>query len=599
MTKEELVDSVWQGKAISDDALFVCVYELRKALGDSARSPHFIETVHGRGYRWIPAVEPFPTEPLSTENRVPRQRFAREGSGDAESGAAPEPGIAPRETSRRLIPLLVAGALLLLGLTVTVAGWPWAFRTTQDPFKTLAVLPLEDFSPDPLPPDRAFADGMTEALIQALARSGSLRIISRTSSRRFSDRTELSAPEIARQLGADLLLEGTVTRAGGRARVTLFLIDGAADRHLWTESYEEDLGDILRLQWRVAQAVATQIGRHTGRRPALASPIAQLRLSTTLRPEAVDAYLQGRYKLFQGAFAQGGGDALLSALAAFEQAVDLEPEFAEAHVGLAQSRIAMLWINLEDPTTNETAARQAATRAAALDPGLASAYSALGWILMVLDHDLDEAESNFQRALKLAPSQVETYYNYAQMLQARRRYDEAEAMARQARRVDPLSPIPLRLLATILYDRGRPQEALELVDQLDQLAPGAGSLLRAASLMTLGREEEAWEAHRQVLAALDVPQQFLTELDSAFELGGLMGMLSELKNHSQHNTLSDAVLLMRLGEPEAALRSLQEAAKRDDPQLLIVYSSPLFIPLHDDPRFRQILRQYDLLPKPL
>ncbi|MEM7356669.1 MAG: winged helix-turn-helix domain-containing protein [Acidobacteriota bacterium] len=616
VTKDELVDSVWQGRAVSDDALFVCIYELRKALGDRARSPRFIETVHGKGYRWLAEVEWLDEASLAPElhGREPEPGGSSPDKGEIRSDelstrssppmadpptadppmAAPRPRLWPMPKSGPTAPWVFLALILLVGSALAATRWQGS-KAQPSRYETLAVLPLADLTPGQQADDRAFADGMTEALVHALARTGPLQVVSRISTRRFVDRTELSAPEIARQLQADLLLEGSITRAGDAVRISIQLIDGTTDRHLWTDRYEVDLGELFDLQSRVARAVASEVGRQAGALARLPPRLAE-RWDGSLEPEAVEAYLQGRYELFQGTYGSGSQSDLERALEVFDRAVELEPGYAEAHVGLAETRLSRLWGNLGDEAENRREARRAAARAIDLDPGLAAAHTAQGRVRMIIEHDLDAAEQSFRRALELAPGDSEVYSAYAWMLQTRRRFDEAEAMARRSLRLDPLSPVSLRLLVNILYDRDQPAAALEYIDRIDRLSPGAGDMLRSASLMNLERFDEARPVWRRLLARRGVDSEVLDQLDAAYDKGGHSALLREFQQFSMADSLSHGVLLMRLGEPEAALRSLEVAAGRDDPQLLIVYASPIFVPLHQESRFRKILRQYDLLP---
>jgi len=333
VSKQEIVDAVWAGAAISDETLTSSIYQVRKALGDDARRPRFIETIPKRGYRLhVP-----PTE--TTE----------------------APMAAPRRITRRLA-VAIAAALVL----ASAAGWwTWRGRRPTD-IRSLAVLPLSSVSPNA--DERSLAEGLTSALITELANGTRLRVISHTSMIGYRD-TTLPAVAIAAELGVDALVEGTVARKGRRVRVDVRLIDARRDAALWSQSYERDLSDALRLEAEVAAAIGVRL--------RAAPEDALYRPSQTTRPEeAMEAYLRGRVLLDEGA-----PTGAIQAQAHFEKALALEPRFAEAWAGLADSHVAMLLRGPGEPRDQAARARAAADHALALDPELAEARAAHASVL--------------------------------------------------------------------------------------------------------------------------------------------------------------------------------------------------------------------------
>lgn len=577
-SKEELIHAVWDQRAVSDDALSVCVHELRKALGDCARSPTYIETIPGRGYRWLAPVEWL--DPRAEE-------LGRTGT---------RPAISSARTPTVLAAIVVLAVLVGIGLggVSGLFGSPWsrAHRPADDSIETVAVLPFAELSP--AAEDRIFADGMTEALINALARHGPLRVISRTSIGRFPPSTGLSAPHIAGLLGADVLVEGSVARDGDRARITVQLIDGRRDAGLWSRSYDAPLGDLFSLQGRVAEEVAREIRLHAGGRSLAGAPFVE-RPRRRLSTAAVDEYFLGRAALHDGTFGDGGRTALDAARDAFNRAIDLEPTFAEAHVGMAKTELALY--QASGGLAAEEAARrtrQAVARALEIDAALAMAHAVQGHFLLIFGRDLDAAERSLLLALSLDPSEIDAYLGYACLLQAQRRFDEAEALLDQARRVDPLSPRPVEMLASLAYSRGRADEALAHADRLDEILPGSARLLRASALHSLGRLDAAYQSYRRHLEAGGSDPELLRSLDVAFDQDGIEGFMRAALPLTP-DLMSRAVLSMRLGDREGALDRLSEAAARDDPRTLFAYASPVFVPLHDEPRFRAVLRHYGVL----
>jgi len=321
VTREELRSRVWADESFGDfdQAVNIAIAKLRSALGDSAESPRFIETLPKRGYRFIAEVsvvdldahpkrpESAPVDPLA---RVPENKVQEGGS-----GVVPQPRIWTR-------PIIVAIALVsLLILPVLFFRSRGHARTG---IRSLAVLPLDNLSGDPS--QNYFADGMTDELITDLAQISALRVISRTSVMAYKGARK-PLPQIARELNVDAVVEGSVLRSGDQVRITAQLIDAATDKHLWSQSYEGEFRDTLALQNRVAGAIADQIRINL-------TPQEQAALKNTkvVNPEAYESYLKGRYF-----WNKRTADGLKAALAYFKQAIEEDPKYAQAHSGLADT----------------------------------------------------------------------------------------------------------------------------------------------------------------------------------------------------------------------------------------------------------------------
>jgi TolB-like protein len=293
------------------------INRLRDALGDSADNPRFIETIPRKGYRFI--------APVSTNGVEPR--VAELQADDTISG----PLQSNRSRVRRTV-LVLGAVVILLVLGFAVARLVMRQSTSRAPqIHSLAVLPLQNLSSDPT--QEYFSDGMTDALITDLAQIGSVKVISRTSSMQYKQ-TKRSLPEIAHELNVDGIIEGTVQRSGDRVRITAQLIYGPSDKHLWAKSYEEDLRDVFALQTNVASDIAQQVQAKLT--PKSASP-----QTRPVDPKVLDAYVQGSYYL--NSEGRGAGDeGQKKARKYFQQAIDLDPDFAPAYNGLAQSHVLLL-----------------------------------------------------------------------------------------------------------------------------------------------------------------------------------------------------------------------------------------------------------------
>jgi TolB-like protein len=298
--------------------------------------------------------------------------------------------------------------------------------TTPTAITSLAVLPLANLSRDP--EQEYFADGMTEALITDLSRIGSLRVVSRTSVMHYKS-TEKPLPEVARELKVDGIVEGSVLRSGDRVRITAQLIRAADDRHLWAESYERELRDILVLQGAVAQDIAGQIkGQLT------AQEHGQLTNRPAAKPAAYLAYVRGRYF-----WNKRNEESLKTATTYFEEALREDPAYAPAYSGLADSYFYRGYgFGRLPPREAMPKAEAAALKALALDDTLAEAHTSLALLKFFYDWDWPGAEREFRRAIELNPNYPTAHHGYSVFLAAMRRSDESVAEARRALEADPL-----------------------------------------------------------------------------------------------------------------------------------------------------------------
>jgi TolB-like protein/Flp pilus assembly protein TadD len=346
---------------------------------------------------------------------------------------------------------------------------------------TIAVLPLANLSGDP---DREyFADGLTEALTASLARLDRVRVISRTSAMRYKT-SPPPIPEIAEALGADLLVEGSVLQDGTTVRITAQLIDGRTDEHLWAERYTRPLRDIIALQDEVASAIATAIeGSVASRRPAHAR---------ATDPATYDLYMRGRHAWYTRT-----PEGLRTALGFFQKAVDRDPDFALAHVGMADTYALQgsPGAGLAERRNDFARARAAAIRALDLDSSLAEAHTALGGVIFFGDRDLRDAEAKFRRAIELNPSYPVAHEWLGLVLAEQRRFEEALEHANLAVALDPLEATMYQARGFVEYQARRYAEAVASERRALELTPTlplARALLVKALLLG-GQRAEAWD----------------------------------------------------------------------------------------------------------
>ncbi len=502
--------------------------------------------------------------------------------------AAPRAFRRSRPGPTLLVPL--AAALLAIGLLIwqrlpnaTSAGGPRRLAS-------LVVLPLQNFSRDP--DQEYFSDGMTEALISRLAQIGTLRVISRTSAMQYKD-TKKPLGQIARELNVDGVIEGSVTRSGGRVRVTAQLIDARRDEHLWAKDYERDLRDVLGLQAEIAQAIALEVR-------ARVNPVEKARLarSRPVVPEAQEAYLKGRYSL-----GQGTEDTIGKAIAFFNEAIGKDPLDARAYAGLADSYSALRSI-YRSPLEVMPKAKAAAQKAVELDGSLAEGHVSLASVKMFYDFDWAGAEREFRRGIELNPNLAEAHDGLALYFTANKRHAEAIAEIERAKRLDPLSPIILADASWVYYGARRYDRALELAREWVEMNPNSpwGHTYLGLALEKTGKVDEAIR-ELEGAAKMDRSVTILEFLGGAYAQAGRTAdakrIVAELTGRAEKRYVCPyeiATIYTGLGQKDAAFDWLQKGvAERADCMPWTMADSKID-PLRADPRYKDILRGVGLVP---
>jgi TolB-like protein/DNA-binding winged helix-turn-helix (wHTH) protein/Tfp pilus assembly protein PilF len=579
VTREELRAEIWPAETFVDfdHSLHNAISRIREVLGDSAETPRYIETLPRRGYRFIRPVEkvgiPEPQQPPVSEPAVA------------------VPIEAPRTTTRAA---LIAGlSVVVVAAAGLVLAPALARRSSAIPsVRSIAVLPMDNFSGDQA--QEYFADGMTDELITDLAKIGSLRVISRTSIMRYKG-TRKGLPEIARELNVDGIIEGSVTRSGQRVRITAQLLYGPTDKHLWAETYERDLGDILSLQSEVAQAIAQQVR-------AELTPQQQARLGSTrqVNPEAYDAYLRGRYYLWNDYTTP---QPLNMAKQYFEESVRKDPGFALAYSGLADAYAYLGFFHQLSTESAYRSAEEALRQASALDDSIGEIHDTQAVLDWRYRWDWNGADRELQQAIALAPSYICAHEDRAEYLAFQGRGAEARAEVAKSMALDSSVSSDLTESAVDyqlrdfagLIEASRRGMALNPKEWLEYYFLGVG-------YEGTGKQLEAIVEFQRAVELSGGDQDATAELAYAYAGIGRKAETRKMLHNFQRETKTPyvspyliATLYAGLGEKDKAFEMLEKAYREKCLDLSWSLKADLRMDsLRSDPRYKKLLHRVGL-----
>jgi TolB-like protein/DNA-binding winged helix-turn-helix (wHTH) protein/Tfp pilus assembly protein PilF len=605
VTRDELQRRLWPSDTFVDfdHSLNTAVMRLREALSDSSENPRFIETLPRRGYRFVAPVDEKALPPsdsaLTQSGEVVLPHAPHSNESSAITSLLLEPTPTPAKSTGRISrPRLMVltpfvFAMILAGaLGVRYLVRPTAATAPPNQLTSLVVLPFENLSADK---DQAyFADGMTDELIAHLAKIRSLRVISRTSSMEYKG-THKTLSQIARDLNVDSVVEGTVLRSGDRVRITAELVQVATDRHLWAETYESQLGDILTLQSHVASAIVNEI------RVKL-TPEDQVRLATT-RPvstQSYEDYLKGRF--YWNKRSQEG---LTKAIDYFQLAIENDPNYALAYAGLADcySIIGSAIVGTVPASEVAPKARAAALKSLELDNTLAEAQTSLATVRFNYDWDWNAAASGFRRAVELNPSYATAYQRNSLYLMSMGRTSESIAEMNRAHDLDPLSISMNFSLGWRLYMAREYDQAIEQLRNSIDMDPDF-----VLPHLVLGQAYEQKRAFDQAIAELrraaDISQNSppaIAALARTYALSGrtaeARNLLDQLMQQSKRQYVSPfyvAIVYAGLGEHEQALDWLEKAYGDRSNAIVFLKVDPQLDTLRASPRFHELQRKLRL-----
>lgn len=605
VSKDELLDQIWAGTIVTETAMTHCINEVRKALSDDAHQPRYLKTIPGSGYKFIAPV----SKDRMTEEEIIEEEFVTMKVTMAEEdqefpvnlntekittgplaslflsqGRFSERSLAYLARFSRKIILFTAILVILILSTLFICD-----RINPD-IQSLAVLPLTNLNADSS--QDYFDDGMTEALITELAKISSVRVISRTSVMQYK-RVHRPLREIAQELDVDAVVEGSLFYSGDRVRINVQLLQVKPERHLWAESYEREMSDILKLQNEVTKAIADEI-------EASLTPNERAHLTQTRQvdPEAYQSYLKGRYfwnKRTPEGFHKG--------IDFFEMAIERDPTYAKAYAGLSDCYNGLYDFDLLAPIEAAPRAKLAAMKALAIDSTLADAYTSLGFVTARYDWDWLGAEKKFQRAIKLNKNYSIAHHWYALHLAMMGQFDKAIAAITKALDLDPLSLIVNSNMAWIFYFATRYDEAeQQLKKTLDMNPDFLSAHVKLGWVYEgQGKYQQAIDQFNIALTLSGDEPNVIALIGNCYALAGQFGearkIINQLVEQSQQRYISAywiAMIYACLGEKDNAFYWLSRAVEERSGGLVWLKVEPKLEGVRSDPRFFEFLKAIGL-----
>lgn len=577
--RDEIVDRLW-GKDVfldTERGINTAIRKIRLILGDDPDEPRFLQTVVGKGYRFV--------GPINVIGAIPV--VAPPSASATEKATQPKGQRSGRHWAMKAS---IAALVLFAALALAFKYVDWSRWLPRPPVHSIAVLPLKNLSGDPV--DEYFADGMTDELITNLAKISALRVTSYTSVAKYKT-TSKPLPQVAQELQVDAILEGSVLRAGDQVRITTQLIYAPRDQHLWAEEYQRYVRDVLFLQREVARDVAEQI------RVTL-TPNERNRLATAgaVDPAAYEAYLRGR-----SFWNQRSEASLLKAVDQFNKAIEIDAGYAPAYSGLADCYTTLGYLSYLDPLDAFPRARDAATKALELDPSLAEAHTSLAYYNLYHAWNWVEAENEFKKAIELNPNYATAHDWYSYYLVAMGRFDEAWKEVNRAHELDPLSVIISTDVGFNHFYRRNYDEAISQLRETLAISPKF-----PLAHLWLGR---AYQQKKMYPEAIDefnktddaLPGWVVTIAGMGHAYGEwghqsdarqVLVRLSQMAREKYVTPYGVALVYAGLGDKDQAFAWLNKAVVGRSHWLVWLNRDPRFDRLRSDPRFDDLKKRVGL-----
>ncbi len=579
LTKDELLEAVWENSFVEESNLSQTVFVLRKTLGEDTKKPRFILTAPNRGYQFIA-----PVRKINADDEILEESFL------SDSSQVPSPKPKVQKPKSKLLWLAVP--LILL---IAVAVY-WFYPKPSKPvtvreIKTIAVLPFEDLSAAQ-PTEKYLGVSFADALANKF---GSLKQITVRPTRtvlKYADSRE-DAQKIGRELQVDAVLDGRIQRVGERIRVSVQLIRTSDNATIWSENFDDNFTNFFSVQdsisQQVVQALALQIDEKEREK---------LNQHGTANPAAYQDYLRGRFFWNKRTV-----ENLNKAITHFEQAAQKDANFALAYAGLADCYILLAEYHATTPHEIFPKAKTVIKRALELDNQSAEAHTALGYTQAFYDWDFAGAEKSFKRALELNPNYATAHQWFGEFIMALGRFDEARTHLERAAQIDPVSPIMFSSMAGLYDLQGDADNEIGQARKVLEIDPNFayGYFYLGMGFEGKGMDAEASEALAKTMTLFGEPPECAEEVKAAFKKNGLKGWWKkrleqvETRPHLKNfQAYFKALIQIRLDDKQGALESLNRAFQQRERSFVYVKYEGRFAPLRDDPRFQDLLRRIGL-----
>jgi DNA-binding winged helix-turn-helix (wHTH) protein/TolB-like protein/Tfp pilus assembly protein PilF len=579
MTKEEILDTVWTGLIVEESNLSQTIFLLRKALGDDSKEPHFVRTIPNRGYQFIAAVNE-----RGIEDLIPTSAVFSSPPADAPESPQPQRRVFSRKA------LAVALVLALLSASAVYRFYFTPNPPSMSQIRTIAVLPFEDLNAPQTEEylGIAFADAMVtrfSALKQITVRP------TRTVLKYAGSRDDPG--KIGRDLRVDAVLDGRIQRSADRLRINVRLIRSTDGKAIWRDSFEDSFANLIAVENSINQEAARAISVPMDQREA-----ALLQRPATAVSEAYQEYLKGRFF-----WNKRNAESLQRALEHFKRAIKLDPDFALAHSGLAQTYVLLNLFGTKHDPNAFPMGRLAAERALELDPNLADAHAALAQVKLQYDFDWPGVETSYLEAIKLEENNAVVRQWYGEFLALMGRIDESIAQLEKARQLDPTSASTNNALALPYLRSGQPDKALQIIDEVLTMDPHFAFALHyrsRAQLLKLdfkGAVESARVAYAASNESLWMKTNLAVILARAGQTSEAVAIHAELKEAAGRLYVSPynfAIINNALGNQAEAIRYLNMAVDERDFLTVTMKGDTFLANLHGDPAFAEVLRKANL-----
>jgi DNA-binding winged helix-turn-helix (wHTH) protein/TolB-like protein/Tfp pilus assembly protein PilF len=587
LPKETIMERVWPGSFVEEGNLSLHISNLRKALGEKRDQHKYIVTVPGQGYEFVASVR----ELKENESDLVVTESSKTSIAIEEVAAYPHYLPAALSQNKRRL-MATVSLLFVIGLGAYYFKARRETAATSTAVKSIAVLPFKPLAAANR--DESLELGMADTLITSLSNIKGITVRPTSAVRQYSD-LQQDAVAAGRELQVEAVLEGNIQRSGDRVRVTARLIRVADGTALWAQQFDEKFGDIFSVQDSISQRLTSTLSlKITGEEKELLSK------RPTDNSQAYEMFLKGRY--FYGGIVTEEG--LKKSIDYFQQAIKLDPNYAEAYVGLANAymRIGNVWGFLS-PRETFPKAEPILKKALELDQSLADVHASLATYKLYYEWDWAGAETEFKRAIELNPNVGKAHHEYATLLQVSGRFDEAVAERELARKLDPLSPNAVATVGYPHYYAGRYDEAIKYFKQALELDPNFSwsHLWMGQAYLEKGMHQEAIDEIQKALKLSEGSTRALATLGYAYAVAGkraealkVIANLDELAKQKYVSPYFIAVIYAGLKDRDAAFAALEKAFEERQPYLTHLNVEPVFANLREDPRFDDLLRRIGL-----